>query len=67
MIFPCLAACLVETTMAHLICILETWLAYQEMYNDSGNILRYKPGLWHAYYGMYDHFHWECPPQLGNI
>ena len=44
-ILPCQAACLMETTMAPLICMLEIWFAYQQIHNDSGNILRYKPGL----------------------
>ena len=44
-ILPHQAACLMETIMAPLIFILETWIANQDNYNDSGNILRYKPGL----------------------
>ena len=36
--------CLMETAMAPLIFMLETLFAYQEIHNDSGNILRYKPG-----------------------
>ena len=31
---------LMETTMAPLICMLETWSAYQDIYNGNGNILR---------------------------
>ena len=37
--------CLMETTMAPLICMLETLFAYQEIHKESGNILRYKSGL----------------------
>ena len=67
MILPCQAACIIKTTMAPLICMLETWFAYQEIHNDSGNILIYEPGMLHAYYGMYDHFHGACCRQLGHI
>ena len=56
-----------ETTMAPLICMLETWFAYQEFQNDRDNILRYKPGLQHAYYWIYDHFHEACCQGLGHI
>ena len=28
-----------------LICMKETWFAYQEIHNDNDNIVRYKPGL----------------------
>ena len=28
-----------------LICMLEIWFAYQQIHNDCGIILRYKPGL----------------------
>ena len=61
-ILPRLATCLMETTMALLICMLETWFTYQEIHNDNGYILRYKPGLQHAYYGINEHFHEACCP-----
>ena len=52
--------CLMETVIHPIICMLETWFAYQQIHIDSGNILIYQPGLQHAYYGMYDRFHEAC-------
>ena len=36
-VLPHQATCLIETTMAPLICMLERWFAYQEIYNDNDN------------------------------
>ena len=59
--------CLMETAMAPLISKLESLFAYQLIHNDSGNLLSYKPGLQHAYYWIYDHFHEACCQGLGHI
>ena len=59
-ILPCLATCLIDTTMSRSIYMLETWFAYEQIHIDSVNILIYKPCLQHAYYGMYDRFREAC-------
>ena len=56
-----------EMTIYPIICMLKPWFMSQKITTAIVNILIYKPGLYHAYYGIYDHFHEACNWQLGHI
>ena len=58
--FICWHTCLTETAVAPLIYMLHAWLIYQNIATVIGYLLRYEPGLQHAYYGSYVHFCEAC-------